>query len=128
MAKAGCHRAAAVDAGKSLVCGKSAERQRLFDDRKILVLPDMHDARIRDDFCCEDTVRVALLGGHQAGGCKENRRGQIRKFFLLILPGRAKIPLEMRVFFEFRIGVRGQHFAVGVDIDALARRLLQQEL
>jgi len=32
------------------------------------------------------------------------------------------------VLFELRIGVRREHFAVGVDVDALAVRLLEQEL
>ena len=32
----------------------------------------------------------------------------------------------MRVFVQFRIAVRGQHFAVGVNVDALPRRLLQK--
>ncbi len=44
MAEAGDHLGAAVDAGKHLVRGITAQGQRLFDDRsEVLVLPDMDD-------------------------------------------------------------------------------------
>ena len=39
-----------------------------------------------------------------------------------------KLPLRCGVFLQLRIAVGWQHFAVRVDIHALARRLLQQQL
>lgn len=56
------------------------------------------------------------------------QRQQNAHCLLLVLPRRAEVALEMGIFFQFRIAMGGQHFAVGVDVDAFARRLLQQQL
>ena len=41
-----------------------------------------------------------------------------------MLPGTFELKfLEMRIFFEIWIGVRGEHFAVSVDVDPLPRGL-----
>ena len=39
------------------------------------------------------------------------------KFRLLILPARAEVAFEVRIFFQFRVAVGGQHLAVGVHVD-----------
>ena len=58
------------------------------------------------------------VGGHDDGP------GKLGKFFGLILPGGAIVAIKMSMFFEFRISVAGQHFTMGIDIDALAVGLL----
>ena len=50
------------------------------------------------------------------------------EFLLLALPCGAEIALELGVLLELRIAVGRQHFAVGVDVDALALGLLQKQL
>jgi len=47
---------------------------------------------------------------------------------VLVLPGGAVVAVEVGVLLEFGIAVGGQHFAVGVDGDALAGGLLQELL
>ncbi len=44
----------------------------------------------------------------------------------LVLPGRPVMAVEMGVFLEPRIAVGGKHLAVGVDVDPLSLRLLEQ--
>ena len=51
---------------------------------------------------------------------------KIGEFLVLILPGGAEMTIEMWIFLQLRIAVAGQHFAVGVDVDALALGLLEQ--
>ncbi len=53
------------------------------------------------------------------------RRGTV-KLITLVLPGAAEIADEVFIFFEGRVGVAGQHFAVGVNIDAFALGLFEQ--
>ena len=65
---------------------------------------------------------------HQAVCGEQHRRGDVGKLLLLVLPRRAEVALEVWVFLQLRIAVGWQHFAVRVDIHALARRLLQQQL
>ena len=50
------------------------------------------------------------------------------EFFLLVLPCGAEIALQVGVLFQLRIAVGRQHLAVGIDVDALALGLLQQQL
>ncbi len=53
----------------------------------------------------------------------------VLKLPLLVLPGCAEVALQMRVLLlQLRVAVGGEHFRVGVDVDAFARRLLQQAL
>ena len=52
--------------------------------------------------------------------------GEFGELLVLVLPGGAEVAVEMRVFLQLRIGVAGQHLAVGVDVDALALGLLEQ--
>jgi len=44
----------------------------------------------------------------------------------LILPCGAVVPIEVLVFLQRRVTMGGQHLPVGVDVDALALRLLQK--
>ena len=88
----------------------------------------MYDLRIGNNLRGEHPVLVAVSGRHQAVGGIEDRRGEIGKFFLLILPCSTKIALEVRVLFELRIPVGRQHLAVGIDVNPLVLRLLQKLL
>ena len=54
--------------------------------------------------------------------------GKCGEFLVLILPGGAVVAVEVGIFFQFRIAVGGQHFAVGVDIDAFALGLFQDHV
>ena len=78
--------------------------------------------------CGEYAVGIACLRRHQAVGGKQHRRRQLCKFLLLILPCCAEVALEMRILFQFGITMCGQHFAMGINIDAPALGLLQQQL
>ena len=127
--EAGRDRAAAVDAGEDAVGGIAAQRERLFDDRgEVLVRADVGDPRIGHRGRGEHAVGVARLRRHQAVRREQHRRRQVGEFALLVLPRRAEIALEVRVFFQRGIAVGGQHLAVGIDVDALARSLLEQKL
>ena len=129
MTEAGHDRAAAVDTGERLVLVVAAKLQCLFDDRgKVLILADVRQFRVGYHRRGEHAVGVACFRRHQAVGGKQHRRGDVGKFSLLILPRRAEVALEMGIFFQFRIAVGGQHFAVGVDVDAFTLGLLQQQL
>ena len=76
----------------------------------------------------EHTVCVAGARQHQRVGGEHHRRGDVCKLLLLVLPRCAEIALGVWVLLQLRVGVRGQHFAVRVDIHALALGLLQQQL
>ena len=76
----------------------------------------------------EHTVCVAGAWQHQRVGGEHHRRGDVGKLLLLVLPRCAEIALEVWVLLQLRVGVRGQYFAVGIDIDVLVLGLLQQQL
>ena len=59
------------------------------------------------------------VGGHEDGP------GKSGKFLGLVLPGGPVMSVEMIVFFQLRIAVAGEHFAMGVDIDPLPLALFQ---
>ena len=129
VAEAGGDGGSAVNASELRILGKAAQLQRLLNDwGKVLVLADMYDFRIGDHLGGEDPVFIAVLGRHQAVGGEEDRRGEICKFLLLILPRRAEVALEVRIFLQLRVTVGRQHLAVGVDVDALVLSLLQEPL
>ena len=128
MAEAGHGMAAAVDARKALIPAPAAELNGFGDDGgEIFVLADVDQTGIGDHFGGEDAVRVRGLDRHQAVRGEEYRRGYAVELPLLVLPGGAEIAFEVRVLFQFRVGVRRQHFTVRVDIDALARALVKQQ-
>ncbi len=127
--KAGGNLLAAVDAGESGILGVAAKGQGLFDHgREIPRLADVDKAGEGHHAGGEDPIRIALFGGHEAIGGKEHSAGDIGKFLLLVLPGRAKVALEVGIGLKLGIGVGGQHFAVGIDVDALILGLLEQQL
>lgn len=87
----------------------------------------MHDAGIGHHRGGEHPVRIAFAQGHDAVGGEQDGRGDILKLGLLVLPCGAEVALEVGVLLlQFRVAVGGQHFRVGVDIDALILRLFQQ--
>jgi len=119
---------AAVDAGKGMVLRVSAQFQRFLDHgREVLVFPDVDEAGVGDDLRRVHAVPVGGLHGHKAVGREKHRSGDMVEFLLLVLPGGTEVPLEVRVFLQARIGVRGQHLPVGIDVNALALGLAQQE-
>ena len=129
VAKAGCHGAAAVDAGKVLRRLIAAQGKRLLDEgREVLLCINVGDAGVGHHIGGEHPVYIVILGRHQAVGGKENGGGEIGKFLLLVLPGRAEITLEMGVLPKFRIPVGGEHLAVSVDVDACPFGCFQQQL
>ena len=127
--KASHNRAAAVDAGEGFILGITAQLQSLFDHRgEDLVCSDVHHFGVRYHRRGEHPVGIACFGRHQTVGGEQHRRRKFCKLFLLVLPCRTEIALEMGILFQFRIAVSGQHFAMGVDVDAFALSLLQQQL
>ena len=83
---------------------------------------------VRHDGGSENTVGIALAQRHYAVRGEQHRSRDIVEFRLLILPAGAEISLELRVLFKLRVAVCGEHFAVGVDVYALAVGLLQKQL
>ena len=129
MAEAGHRTAAAVDAREIFILAPAAERDSPFNDGgEVLILSDMYQFGEGDHLGGEDAVRVRGFYRHQTVCGEEDGGGDVRELTLLILPGGAEIALEVRIFFQFRVGVRRQHFTVGVDVDALARALFEQQL
>ena len=121
----------AVDAAHAVVVLVPAERERLLDDgRKVLAAArirlDMAQTRIAHHRSRVHAVLIAWALRHQTVGGEQHRRGNVLELRLLALPCRAEIARKVRMFFQSRIAVRGQHFAVRVDVDALSRRLLEQ--
>ena len=125
-----CHDGlATVNPGKYCILCVSAQRHRLLNyGSEILIFSDMYNFRVRYDFRGKHPISIAGFRRHQTVCCKKNRRREICKFFLLVLPRRTKVAFEMAVFFEFRIGVCRQHLTVSIDIDSLILRLLQKLL
>ena len=129
--KPGGQHVAAVDAAHALVGLIAAQRLRLPDQRREIlaalgVRGDVPQPVIAHHRRGVDPVGIAGPGRHQAVGGEQHRRGDIGKFLLLILPRRAEISRQMGVLLQAGIAVGGQHLAVGVDVDAPARRLLQK--
>ena len=121
--------AAAVDAGEGFILGITAQLQSLFNHRgKVLICSDVRHFGVRHHRRGEHPVGIACFGRHQTVGGEQHRCGKFRKLLLLVLPRRAEIALEMGILFQFRIAVSGEHFAMGVDVDAFALSLLQQQL
>ena len=112
---------------------RTAEFQRLVDDRREILLPSVPSAiwtspGILDDCSGENAVSIVGFRRHQAVGGEQEGRRDILEFLLLVLPGCAEIALELRILLQFGITVGRQHFAVGVDVDALAFGLFEQHV
>ncbi len=111
----------------------AAEADGVIDQgREILVAVgirrNVRDTGPADLGCGVEVAGVGGLGRHQAVGGVEHDAGQVVELLLLVLPGGAEVALELRELLELRVGVRRQHLAVRVDVDALARALFQQHL
>ena len=72
-----------------------------------------------------DPVLVGRTRFHQAVGGHDHTTGQVIELFLLHLPGAAVVADQVGECFQTRIGVGGEEFAVGVDLDSLAGGLFE---
>ena len=128
MPKARRNRTSSVDAGECFIFGIAAQFQRLFNDRcKVLLLTDVCQRRIGHHRRSKYPVSIACFRRHKTVGCEKNRGGDICKFLLLILPCRTEVTFQVRILSQFRVSVRRQHLPVGIDVNALALCLLQQQ-
>ncbi|EKD37910.1 MAG: hypothetical protein ACD_75C00940G0002 [uncultured bacterium] len=71
-------------------------------------------------------VGVFLSERYQAIGGQQHRAVERIEFAVLMPPRTAVVADKVRIFFESRIIIGRQHFAVGIDIDARTLRLLEQ--
>ena len=127
--EAGRHGRAAIDASEVLGLGIAAQLEGLLDDRReILVGADVRAIRERHHLGREHAIGIAVLRRHEAVRGVQQRAGDVVELLLLVLPGGAEVALEVRELLQLGIGVRRQHLAVGVDVDALALGLLEQQL
>ncbi|CCK01949.1 hypothetical protein BN129_425 [Cronobacter sakazakii 701] len=100
---------------------------RLGDHWPEVVAFKVADARPADDAAGPDAIVVTADGRvDNAVGGHHNRAGEAGEFNLLVLPAAAVVADQMLKFTQFRVAVRRQHFAVGVNIHAGAFRLFQQ--
>ena len=97
-------------------------------DRKVLYLSnhagDMGTTWISSGTGGIKAVFVVILGWHNAVGRHEDRPMKRGKFLFLFPPCIALVAPKIRVFFEGRIVVGGQHFTMGIDIYTGALGLL----
>ena len=116
----------AIDSRKVHIGRITAEFKSFFDDGcEVFIFTNVYEFRVRYYLGGKYTIGIAGFRRHQTVGGKEDWRGNIRKFLLLILPGCAEIAFEMRIFFQFRICVCRKHFSMCVDIDAFVFRLFK---
>lgn len=78
----------------------------------------------------EDAVAVVGIGGrgHDAVGGEDDGAVERGELLFLAPPGVAVVAHEVLVFLQFGVVVGREHFAVGVDVDALPLALLQELL
>ena len=127
MAKSGCDLCPPIDSSHRMILGISSQFQGFFNHRgKIALFPDVYHFRISHHFCSKYTVSIVRFRRHQAVGRKQNRSRNILKFFLLVLPSGSKISFQVRVGFEFRIGMCGQHLAMRINVNPSPLCLFQQ--
>ena len=100
---------------------------RLGNDRGEVFAFQVVHARPADDAASPDAIVVSADGGidDAVRGHHDGAR-EAGEFHLLVLPAAAVVADQMFEFTQLRIAVRRQHFAVGIDVDAGAFRLLQQ--
>ena len=110
------------------VVGRETRRgQRGIDDRReIAVGPDVPHARPGDQSAGENPAAVAFPRLLDAVGGHQHRAGELVELPGLVLPGAAVVAHQVLVLFQARIGVAGEHLAVGIDVDAPAFGLLEQ--
>ena len=73
-----------------------------------------------------DPADVRLLGRDDAVRGEQDRAVERAELLTLLLPGRTVLADQVRKRLQLRVGVRGQHLAVGVDVDARVLRLLEE--
>ena len=127
--KAGRKHMTAVDAAHAVVVLVSAEGERLLNQRTeilnaVFVRRNVDQTLVTDHRGRVDAIPIAWPLRHQAVCRKQHRRRNVLKFLLLALPCRSEVPGKVGVLFQFRITVRGQHLAMGVDVDAFVLGLL----
>ncbi len=85
----------------------------------------MGDARPAHQAPGEQVGGVDFLGPLDAVGGHDDGPGELGELLGLVLPGGAVVAVEMGILLEAGVAVRGEHLAVGVDVDAFAFALLQ---
>ncbi len=100
---------------------------RLSDNRTEIVAFKVAHARPADDAAGPDTVVIRADGRvDDAVRGHNNWAREAGELHLLVLPAAAVVTDQMLKFTQLRVAVRGQHFAVGIDVNASAFGLLQQ--
>src|SRR5690606_39203463 len=100
---------------------------RLGDHRTEIVTFKVAHARPADDAAGPDAVIIRADGRvDDAVRGHHNWAREAGKLNLLILPAAAVVPDQVFEFTQFRVAVCGQHFAVGINVNAGAFGLLQQ--
>ncbi len=96
--------------------------------RAIRTRLDVRAAREADSARREHAVLVAVLRRHEAVRREQHGATERLELLFLLPPGVAVVADEVVVLLERRIVVRRQHFAVRIDVDARALRLLEEHL
>jgi len=110
-----------------LIGCKAFFRQRRLDDRLKIFVADMRHARPCHQPRRKDSGLIAVFGPLDTVGRHQNRTRERIKFLVLILPGTAIVADQVLVFLQTRIRTARQHFTMGIDIDAAAFGLLEQQ-
>jgi hypothetical protein len=76
----------------------------------------------------EQAVLVGFGRFLDAVGVEDDGAGELGQFLGLVLPGAAEVADQVGVLLQAGVAVGRQHFAVGIDVDALAFGLLEQLL
>ena len=131
MGKTGGDHMAAVDAAHAVVMVVAAQRKSLLDQGRKVLAPLLVRRNVRQALVSHHgggihPILITGTGRHQTVGGKQHRRWNILKLGLLALPRRAEIARQMRIFFQTRIAMGRQHFAVRINVDPLVLRLFQQ--
>ena len=127
VAKTGRYFVSAIDTGKFLIFAITAKCQCFLNNRsEVFVFTDVNKPRIGNNFGCKNTIHVGCFRRHEAIGCKQYRCRKIIKFLLLILPCSTKVSFQLRIFFQFRICMCREHFAMCINIDSLTCSLVKK--
>ena len=86
----------------------------------------MRDSRISGHPGRKNTVAIRRLNRSNAVCRHQDRTVERCEFHILTVPGIPVISIEVRILFEFGIGVRRKHFRMRVNINTRIFRLLQQ--
>ena len=92
------------------------------------MIGDVRDAGIACHARREDAVLIGGRHRHDAVRRHQDRTVEGGEVTLLTVPRSAVVSPEVRVVPERRVGMRRQHLAVGVDVDAAPLRLVEELL